>query len=166
MKHDESKVVGEITSLKFDDRGRLRIVADVTDDRAKCFGAFSVGVKVSSFEIVNPDSKDFHGLITRAEITEVSLTDVPANQYALVQSRYATPPFALYAKARGEQDDLFSRAFTLLQKQLEAIGTLANVSQLGDTRRRQMSRIRDIRLPPARGRRTPRNSEVLSISFQ
>ena len=107
-------------------------------------------MKVSSFEIVNPDSKDFHGLITRAEITEVSLTDVPANQYALVQSRYATPPFALYAKARGEQDDLFSRAFTLLQKQLEAIGTLANVSHARHSAQADVANSRHS--PPARAR--------------
>ena len=46
--------------------------------------AFSVAIKVVDYEIRDADSPDFFALITRAELTELSITDRPANANALI----------------------------------------------------------------------------------
>ena len=88
-KHDESRIVGEILELKHDRDGNLRIRARVDDPLARRAGAsFSVGARVEKYSIINEDSPDFFALIERAEVMEVSLTDVPANPQARVLNRY------------------------------------------------------------------------------
>ena len=76
-KHDDDQIAGRITSLGYDDKGRLRISAEVTHPLAKLCSAFSVGAKLNTYEIKDADNTNFHALITSAEITEISLTDCP-----------------------------------------------------------------------------------------
>jgi phage head maturation protease len=63
----------------------------VTDPIARRCNAFSVGVTVrDEYEIINADRPDFYALIKYAELTEISLTDTPANIHARVHNRMAT----------------------------------------------------------------------------
>ena len=98
FKHDPSQVAGTIESLGYDDRGNLRIVAEVTHEQARRCPAFSVAARIIDYEIIDNGGDDFYALIKRAELTEISMTDCPANPQALVQSRYRTPPASAYIK--------------------------------------------------------------------
>jgi hypothetical protein len=104
LKHDEGHPVGTIQSLSQDRRG-LHIRATVTDPHARRFAAWSIGANVLEYEIRNEGTPDFFALVRRAELTEVSLTDIPANPKALVQRRYPVPAtntfFELMAKRVG-----------------------------------------------------------------
>lgn len=91
-RHDESQPAGEIQSLAYDDRGNLKIRAHVTHAQAKRCDAFSIRAHINAFELHDTDSPNFFGLVTSAEIIEISLTDTPANPRALVQHRYRPSP--------------------------------------------------------------------------
>jgi hypothetical protein len=86
FKHKEP--AGTVDALDYDQRGNLKIRATVTHPVARRCGAFSVGAKVIDYEIREADGPNFHAVITRAEVTEVSLTDVPSNPNALVLNRH------------------------------------------------------------------------------
>lgn len=109
LKHDVDRVVGRIEDLDYDDRGNLRISARVDDPVARRCPAFSVAAKVIEYEIIDGGRDDFYALIRKAEITEVSLTEAPANPAALVTTRIT---------ARPEQSigDLLIRKIGVLQK--------------------------------------------------
>ena len=92
LKHDESKTVGTIDALSYDDRGQLLIRATVTHEQARRAGAFSVGARVLDYELRDIDTPDFHALVTSAEVCEVSLTDCPANMNARVTARHCVSP--------------------------------------------------------------------------
>lgn len=109
-RHDESEVAGEITKLSYEDRGQLRISAQVSHERAKRCTAFSVTARILEYEIREADSPDFHALISNAEIVEISLTDRPANPRALVLSRTPTAPTPPFIQAMGQQANLAIKA--------------------------------------------------------
>ena len=87
-KHDASQVAGEIEDLSYDDRGNLLVRARVDHPQARRCGAFSIGATVVAYEMKNADRPDFFALITQADLTEISLTDAPANPRALVLRRH------------------------------------------------------------------------------
>ena len=89
FKHDTGRgEVGTITNLEYDSGGNLIITATVTCPLARRANAFSIGCTVRDFEILDAASPDdFHALIRRAELTEISLTDTPANPQARVTAR-------------------------------------------------------------------------------
>ena len=86
FKH-QSREVGIIDSLSYDDHGALLITATVNDPLARRANAFSVGCTVVQYELVNTDTPDFFALIKHAALNEISLTDTPANPAAIVTSR-------------------------------------------------------------------------------
>ena len=86
-KHREDERVGRIDALEYDAAGQLLIRCTVTHELARRCAAFSVGATVREYQIVNAERPDFHALISVAELTEVSLTDTPANPRALVTQR-------------------------------------------------------------------------------
>jgi hypothetical protein len=92
LKHDCSREVGKIDQLSYDDFGSLCCWTTVTDPMAKRMPAFSIAATVNAFELVNEDTPDFFALITSASISEVSLTDIPANRFAKVMDRYRQNP--------------------------------------------------------------------------
>jgi len=100
-------------------KGNLKISAEVDHPLAKRCGAFSVAGSVLDYEIVNPDSADFFALIKRSEITEISLTDCPANPHAIVRSRHQSAPVAPFLQSLNAQADLLSKGIGLIQQQLE-----------------------------------------------
>jgi hypothetical protein len=104
----------------------LRISAEVTHELARRANAFSVGARVLEYEIRDADSANFHGLITQAEITEISLTDVPANPQAIVRNRSRVAPFAAYVGKLHAHADLTIRAVGLMQRQLEILQRLSS----------------------------------------
>lgn len=61
-KHDESQIAGTIQSLGYDDRGNLRICAEVTHDLAKRCNAFSIGARILEYSLVDTDTENFHAL--------------------------------------------------------------------------------------------------------
>ena len=91
-RHDPDQVAGEILALDYDAQGQLRIRARVDHVEARRCGAFSVSMNVEDYEFRDVDDKSFHAFIKRATLTEVSLTQTPANANALVTSRWLAPP--------------------------------------------------------------------------
>lgn len=85
--------VGSILAFSYDRTGSLRVRARVEDRQAAALNAFSICATVHDFEIINQDSRDFHALIRRADIVEVSLTDSPASPSCLVDSRESVPAY-------------------------------------------------------------------------
>lgn len=72
-KHDPEQVDGTIANLDYEDRGQVRIVADVNHELARRCNAFSICAAIIQYEIRNADSADFFALITKAKIDEESL---------------------------------------------------------------------------------------------
>lgn len=117
-KHDPNQIAGQIQSLEYDARGNVRIVAEVDHELARRCPAFSVGAVVKAYELRDEGSPNFHAVITEAEITEISLTELPANPFALVESRYSVPPHReFYDKA--------TRGIAIIQEMLHTIAAQA-----------------------------------------
>jgi hypothetical protein len=115
-KHREP--AGSVEAISYTADGAVWIKARVTHYGAKMCGAFSVACRVLQYQILNADSADFHAVITNAELTEVSLTDVPSNIHCTVQSRY---PSADFYWLLGQKVDCLQRMAMLLQsKELAA----------------------------------------------
>ena len=119
-KHDETAPVGTIKHLSYDERGNLTIVAETDHPLASRCGGFSVGARVLEYKIVDNGGADFYGLITKAEITEISLTDCPANPKALVRTRDRAV-MSDYVRKIHEHTDLFAKAFDNMRRQVEAM---------------------------------------------
>ncbi|MBR0848794.1 hypothetical protein JQ543_13660 [Bradyrhizobium diazoefficiens] len=90
-RHDERQVAGRIDHLEYVG-GDLHITATVDHSIARRASCFSVGVTVHAFELVDPDSPDFHAIILQGWLDEVSLTDAPANPRAVVMHRRTALP--------------------------------------------------------------------------
>jgi hypothetical protein len=120
-KHRENDIAGKIHRLGYDDHGNLSIIAEADHALAKRCNAFSIGATVLEYEIRDADTPDFHALITKAEIVEVSLTDSPANPLALVRSRNPAAPFAPYLKSMHDRFDLQVRTVQLMRQMLDVI---------------------------------------------
>jgi hypothetical protein len=92
-KHRDDEIAGTVDHLRYDLAGRLRIVATVGHELGRRAPAFSIGAKVLDYKIVDVDTPNFHALVTRAILHEISLTDLPANRFAVVAKRapYKTP---------------------------------------------------------------------------
>ncbi|MGQ2185268.1 hypothetical protein ACT4MK_18215 [Bradyrhizobium barranii] len=79
--------VGQIMQLDYS-AGMLRIKAKVEDETARRQPAFSIAAQIIDSEVRNADSPSaWHFVVSRAQITEVSLTDRPSNAAAVVLSR-------------------------------------------------------------------------------
>ena len=142
-RHDETRTVGEITTLKFDHRGQLQISARVDDPLARRANAFSVGAKVLEYSLVDDDTENFHALITRAEICEISLTDRPCNPNAVVRSRDRAV-MGEYLKTLHTQSDLMIRSVQIVQQGFDALAKMyreqASVTPARPTPRPQQAR--------------------------
>jgi HK97 family phage prohead protease len=117
-KHDETKPVGEILSLKYDDAGCVRIKCRVDDPLARRAGAFSIGCVVHKWSLHDETSPDYFALIEQASITEVSLTDVPAQPQCIVTARYPQ-------SARVELLEHAARGIDNIQRQIAILATMA-----------------------------------------
>lgn len=89
-KHREVEPAGSIRQLMYKD-GALWIEALVTHPVAKRCGAFSISAKVDDYTMMNRNRRDFYAVINRASLREISLTETPANPFALVTHRYPAP---------------------------------------------------------------------------
>lgn len=90
FKHDADQVAGTIDDLHWDAKG-LKITATVDHQQARTMNAFSVAVSIHQYQIINPNSPQFYASITKATLDEVSLVTTPANQFAIVTSRWPVP---------------------------------------------------------------------------
>jgi phage head maturation protease len=124
FKHDESQIAGVINSLSYDNRGNLRIRAEVTHPLAARCNAFSIGARILEYEIVDGDNENFHALISNAEVTEVSLTDRPANPHAVVQSRSRIAPVEPYLKTLSEHTDLAIKGIQIIQRGFQMLAEM------------------------------------------
>ncbi|MBT1511781.1 hypothetical protein KIP88_14815 [Bradyrhizobium sp. SRL28] len=79
------RVAGSILSLENRTDGKLAIKARA--DEGRDLPAFSICAVVTEAEIRNANSICFHGLIHKAMITHVAMTDRPSNPCALVTRR-------------------------------------------------------------------------------
>jgi hypothetical protein len=87
----------------------------VTNELARRGNAFSIGATVRDYEIVNADRRDFYGLIKAAELTELSLTDVPANSGCRVLRRNDVCALTQHYDHIKQFVDGLSRAVALMQ---------------------------------------------------
>jgi prohead serine protease len=117
-KHDPAQIAGRIESLDYDAEGRLRIRAYVDHPMARRCGAFSIRGTIVAYELRDTDNANFHALVPNAELTEISLTDTPANPQALVRHRYKAAPFAAYLDTIGKTSELMIRRVEIVQQQL------------------------------------------------
>ncbi len=120
-KHDETQIAGEIDSLTYDEHGNLKIRAVVTHQEAKRCGAFSIRAKILAYELRETESRNFHAVVSDAEVVEVSLTDIPCNPRALVQSRYRSAPVAGYLAAVDEHHSLMIRRIGIVQQMAQLL---------------------------------------------
>jgi hypothetical protein len=86
--HDEAQVAGEILDLGYDPHGNLLVEAKVSHPQAVRCGGFSVGGRIRGYRLVDTDRPTFHAVIDDCELCEISLTERPANRFALVRSRF------------------------------------------------------------------------------
>jgi Caudovirus prohead serine protease len=122
-KHNPHEIAGTVDSLSYDAHGNLKVVATVDHPLVRRAGAFSVGARVLDYEIRDAGTPDFHALVTRAEITEISCTDIPANLAAPVQCRYKDP-FENYRKTLDERTHLYVCAFENMIAQVQMIAKI------------------------------------------
>ncbi len=120
-RHDETQVAGEIDSLTYDEHGNVRVRCTVTHEQAKRCGAFSIRAKILAYELRETETRDFHAVVTDAEIVEVSLTDCPANPRALVQHRHRAAPVDAYLNAVGESTALLIRRIEIAKQMAQLI---------------------------------------------
>ena len=93
LRHDETRTVGTVDALAYDDDGQLLVACTVHDIRARAMPAFSVGATVLAYEIRNAASPaNFHAYITAARLEEISLTNTPANLQAKIMFSYRVSP--------------------------------------------------------------------------
>jgi hypothetical protein len=92
VRHDPERVAGVIESLTQDSAG-LHIIARVDDSEARRLPALSVAGTVHEWEMRNENASDWHAVVLKSTIDEVSLTDRPACPAALVRERV---PVSLY----------------------------------------------------------------------
>jgi hypothetical protein len=114
-RHDPTKRVGEVQQLDYDGR-TLRIRARVEHAEARRLCGFSIGMRLLDGELINADSANFYGLLKRAEISEISLTDRPSNPHALVLDRHPS--------CRADFCDTAITALQLINRKLQIIGGL------------------------------------------
>lgn len=120
-KHDQTREVGTIDSLTYDQNGALHITATVIDALARRANAFSVGCSVIDYEIINPTSPDdFHALIKQATLDEISLTDQPANPAARVVSRRDVCARAEFYGHAQQHIEVLKKLVTLAQGRIPA----------------------------------------------
>jgi hypothetical protein len=84
LRHATDRTVGHIDDLHYDNKGNFRIRAVVTDRHAARVGGFSVGARVIDYQMKDVDTGCFSALVTRAELTEISLTPIPSNPQLLL----------------------------------------------------------------------------------
>lgn len=94
LRHDAGRIAGRIIALRHDARGRLHLQARVTDPEAGRLPALSVAASIQSYELIDENGPDFHAVVTRATVLEVSCTDCPAQREALILSRMRPSPVA------------------------------------------------------------------------
>jgi hypothetical protein len=78
-------VPGTIQQLDYDQR-TLRIRWRVEDAQARRMPAFSVGLRLLDGELIGADGPGFHGLLKRAEISEISLKKGAAGSRGISQT--------------------------------------------------------------------------------
>jgi len=84
---------GEILSLAYDARGRLLVDARVDHVEARRCSGLSVAATIVKYELRDQDDpQNFHALITRADLDEISLTPTPCNPACVVTSRISVSP--------------------------------------------------------------------------
>ena len=106
---------GEIEEIRLTESGLLWVRARVSHPLAKRCSSFSLGASIQSWEIRDADDPvNFHGLIVRAVLDEVSITDRPCNDHAVVTRKYRVPPFV-------ERHELEQRAVSCLTKMIDLI---------------------------------------------
>lgn len=94
FKHDPTKIAGAIEDLAYDDRGRLLMRALITHSEASRCCGLSVGFRVSEYTLHDENSFCYFARIVRAELAEISLTDIPANAACIVTARRRQTPSA------------------------------------------------------------------------
>jgi hypothetical protein len=108
----EQPAAGSVDWLSYDDKGQLLVRATVSHPTAKRCQHFSVGAKVREYKIHDNGKGDFFAEITRAELTDISLTPTPVNPKAIVIRRSRPSPPAQF--------------YSLMVKRVERLIQLAN----------------------------------------
>jgi hypothetical protein len=86
-----SRAGRQILKLEYDARGRLVVDARVDHVEARRCSGLSVAATIQRYELRDQDdSENFHALITRADIDEISITPTPANPDCVITSRFPT----------------------------------------------------------------------------
>lgn len=118
LKHRADVVAGTIDELAYDDNGQLNIRCTVDHPEARRMNAFSVGVTVQGFEMINADRPDFYARILAGRVDEVSLTDVPANGQCRVTARYPVSAQVQFIDQTLSAMRLIQQTLTVLQQQM------------------------------------------------
>jgi hypothetical protein len=117
LKHDRSREVGTIDHLQRDELGNLQCWVTVADPEAKRYPAFSIAATVNEYEIRNEDTPDFHALVTSATLEELSLTNVPANKFCIVQDRYRVSAAVQMFELLAEKVKRLQKLTTIIKEQ-------------------------------------------------
>jgi hypothetical protein len=127
LEHDHSRVVGRVENLTYDATGRQLLASVyVTDRDARSRSGFSVGAKISKFEIRDADDpKACHAYITEAVLTDLSIVSRPINPHARVFRRLQPSPLQHLAACTLKNFDLLIAAVQNIRRQAGIIEEIA-----------------------------------------
>lgn len=122
LRHDPAlREVGTIHDIEYRPNGDLIIDAIVVDPVAAALPGLSVGVTVHKFAL-HEEGADPHGEVEEGVLSEISMTETPANLKCRVQSRRPAEPFdlALLGWRRSVVE-----GYNLMRKQLDVFAQMA-----------------------------------------
>lgn len=114
---------GRILNLEWRPQGMWAEV--VVEDRYAEYKAFSVGCKLEAYEIIGK-GKTAYAQVTRASLTELSITNNPCNVETVVVTRAPYNPIDLtpFIKAQAAYTDTIVQKFAAIQRHIRLLEAL------------------------------------------
>ncbi|BBB99003.1 hypothetical protein [Bradyrhizobium elkanii] len=112
--HDPEQIAGMVDDLRYEAQGRLLATVTAHHPTARRCSAFSVGAKIREYTIQDNGSGDFEAVITRAELTDLSLVPRPVNPACRVLSRRQLSPPAMFWHLMHQRVAVLQRVVALM----------------------------------------------------
>jgi HK97 family phage prohead protease len=127
LRHNPEREVGEIIDVDLKPNGDVVVDALITDPSAANLPGLSIGATVRKFSTHDAESRTgFRCEVEDCTVSEISLTEHPANLRCTVQERRPVEPFdlSLLAWRRSVRE-----GYAIMRKQLDVIGRMADQVQ-------------------------------------
>ncbi len=120
----ESSTITELSCATSVDRNYVivfKFCRPNDNQEAKRCGAFSIRAKILAYKLRETETKNFHAVVSDAEIVEISLTNQPANPASLVRHRSRAAPIDAYLGGIGDYHTLMIKRIGIAQQMAELI---------------------------------------------